>query len=413
MSAANRPASPGLFHRLQHCHEEPDPLQPLRDAAQLALQVEFTTIPPYLTALYSITDKESKAYQALRSVAVEEMFHCNQAANIVVALGGLPKFSGPVAPAYPSYLPQANPNSTPFIGLNRASINVFDHVFSAIESPAPAGAPAQGDHYDTIAQLYGALSEAVHAYDGNPFAQNPVPGRPRNDIYIGKFGGKVIDVVDKDSFDRGVNEIVKQGEGTAPQEGPLVPFQRFGAYNYYGQRTDGTYGPILGTPFEMSHFSKFRQVVMDPTHFPQTLPIISNPGDRTYENADTEQRARAFDFCYSFMLDQFEKVFEADSEQQDPYFGVVLRIMHEVLPRLALALMSKPAFTNGNGGVGPNATPRWLYRTGVTFAHVKQEIEALLQASVVAAEDAAISDSLRAACEAAQQIDATAQDLGL
>ncbi len=412
MPEANCHTSSGLFYRLRHYKTESDPLQPLRDAAQLALQVEFTTIPPYLTALYSITDKSSKAYQALRSVAVEEMFHCNQAANIVIALGGSPRFTGRFAPTYPDYLPQSNPNSMPFIGLNRASVSVFDQVFSAIESPAPAGAVAQGSCYDTIAQLYDALSEAVHRYNGNPFDQNDVSGRQRSDIYIGKFGGKVIDVVDKDSFDQAVNEIVKQGEGMVPYEGPLVPVQRFGAYNHYGQRTDGTYGPIIGTPFEMSHFSKFRQVVMDPDNFPEVLPIVSNPGNRAYDNEDTELYAQAFDDCYSFMLDHFEKVFETN-QSRDPYFGVVLRIMHEILPNLALVLMSKPAFENGNGSVGPNATPRWLYKSDVSFGQVKREIEALLQSSIAAADDSIISGSLRTACEAAQQIDATAESLGL
>ncbi len=91
--------STGLFSRLQAANTPEQ--QDLQAAAQLALQVEFTTIPTYLNGLYSISDTSSYAYQTLRSVVMEEMFHVNQAANILVALGGLPKFTGDATPKYP------------------------------------------------------------------------------------------------------------------------------------------------------------------------------------------------------------------------------------------------------------------------------------------------------------------------
>ena len=53
--------------------------KPLQDAFQLAVQIEFTTIPAYLMALYSIKQPNSQSYQLLRSSVVEEMFHVNQA----------------------------------------------------------------------------------------------------------------------------------------------------------------------------------------------------------------------------------------------------------------------------------------------------------------------------------------------
>jgi hypothetical protein len=114
-----------------------------RKAASLSLaytpiQVEFTTIPAYLTALYSITDKTSSAYQALRSVVVEEMFHLNQVANLLVGIGGRPKLTGSATPTYPAYLPSASTTATPYVGLYRASQAVFRNVFMAIETPAPS-----------------------------------------------------------------------------------------------------------------------------------------------------------------------------------------------------------------------------------------------------------------------------------
>jgi hypothetical protein len=336
-----------------------DPRIDLRSAAQLALQVEFSTIPVYLSGLYSIADTGSKAYQTLRSVVMEEMFHVNQAANIIVALGGQPRFTHDFAPTYPGYLPHANENTTPLLGLYRASIDVFSNVYAGIETPAPWGAPAQGDHYDTIAQLYESLVDAIEAFPGNPFRADSHEFRQRTDIYLGKFGGKVIEVHDKSSALAGIEQIVRQGEGKVPADKPLVPHEPFGAYNHYGMRTDGTYGPILGTPEELSHFMKFRAVALDTANFPPTLPITSNPRLEDFSNPTALGLAKLFNQNYSVMLRGFERTFVRSDA--DPFFGIVLNLMHEVLPSLAAALMQTPAHANGDSSVGPNAAPTWSW----------------------------------------------------
>jgi len=52
-----------------------------------------------LTALYSIKDPSTAAYQPLRSIVAEEMLHVNQAANLLIGVGGRPIFSGRALPA--------------------------------------------------------------------------------------------------------------------------------------------------------------------------------------------------------------------------------------------------------------------------------------------------------------------------
>jgi hypothetical protein len=390
----------GLFGRL---HSKSASREDLQAAAQLAVQVEFTTIPPYLTALYSISDKDSYAYQALRSVVMEEMFHINQSANILVALGGQPRFTGQYAPSYPTYLPHANPDTTPFIQLCRASTAVFDDIFSAIETPAAPGAPPQGDNYDSIAQLYQALEVAVAAYPGNPFEADPPTYRQRTDIYLGKFGGTVIKVSDKESAVAAVTEIVQQGEGTVPATKPLIPIEQYGAYNHYGQRTDGTYGPITGTPYEMSHFIKFRKISLDSVNFPDTLPIVSNARIEEYSNPDAVEKAHLFNKHYSVMLHALEQTFQRPSRQNpvDPYFGVVLTLMHQVLPNLARALMTTPASLNGNKDVGPNAAPTWTYTPNVKLSDLPGAIAGVMNSVHKTAKDTAARDAALAPLEAA------------
>ena len=95
-------------------------------------------------------------------------------------LGGQPKLTGEYVPSYPTYLPHANPKTTPFIGLPRASPAAFMNVFCGIESPAPFSAPPAGDNYDTISQLYASLRIGVEDYPGNPFVANPPGSTPTN-----------------------------------------------------------------------------------------------------------------------------------------------------------------------------------------------------------------------------------------
>src|SRR5690348_14691851 len=147
------------------------------------------------------------------------MFHVNQAANLLVAIGGQPRLTGEAAPVYPCYLPHANPKRTPYIGLCAATPQVFENTFAAIEAPAPPHAPAQGDQYDTIAQLYEFLRDGIAHYHRQTlapplFSQRP-GARQRTDIYLGKFGGQPIAVCDVESALAAIEQIMQQGEGSA------------------------------------------------------------------------------------------------------------------------------------------------------------------------------------------------------
>lgn len=381
--------------------EPTDDRKDLKAAAQLAVQVEFTTIPAYLTALYSISQPDSSAYQLLRSVVMEEMFHFNEAANLLVGIGGLPQCKGPFAPRYPGYLPHANPSTTPYVGLYRAAPDVFENVFAAIERPAPPHAPAQGDNYDTIAQLYEALRDGLESYQGTPslFTPNPA-GRQRTEIYLGKFGGTPVAVSDMASARLAINEITEQGEGNVPADQPLVPIQPWGAYDHYGQRTDGTYGPIIGTPFEMSHFTKFRTVALDTANFPDTYPIISNARLQDFSNPVAQEKAKLFDLAYSLMLEALEMSFRAlPAGTPDPFFTLVLPLMHQVMPALARTLVTTPAHPDGDSSVGPNAAPLFVYRPDGKLANLVRGLAKLQHAAGKAERDA-----LTAALDSAQDM---------
>jgi|HubBroStandDraft_1064217.scaffolds.fasta_scaffold00065_47 hypothetical protein len=376
--------------RLDFCHmphTRIDTLDHLRAMAQLAIQIELTTIPAYLTTLYSISDRTSDAYQTVRSVVVEEMFHLNQAANLLVGIGGRPVLTGAAVPLYPAYLPSADKAETPYVGLYRGSPAVFRNVFMVIETPAPFTAPPEGENYQTIAQFYKALWDGIclcvaRFGEAAVFRQDPA-AEQRTDLYLGKFGGRPVAVTSKDTAWDGIVQIIQQGEGAVDPTRTIVPTQPFGAYGHYGLRTDGTYGPILGTPYELSHYYKFMAVANAP-NFPDTLPIVSNPRRSEFVNPEALKALDAFNTAYSVMLKSFETVFSSGAGDNDVFFKSTLPIMCDGLPALASLLMTTPVFADGDASVGPNAAPTFEYVEQPTLGAVIATLDELGAAPIEA-----------------------------
>ncbi len=111
-----------------------DYLPILQDLLQTAILIEHSTIPPYLTALYSIKDGTNiLASQIIRSVAVEEMLHMIMVCNVMNAVNIQPSVNRPQNyPSYPMKLPM---NVDFFVGLEAFSSNSIS-TFIAIESPS-------------------------------------------------------------------------------------------------------------------------------------------------------------------------------------------------------------------------------------------------------------------------------------
>jgi rubrerythrin len=137
-----------------------DTPESLREHLELAIKVEMTTIPLYLYAMYSIVDPASEAAHLLRSVATEEMLHVVLMGNILLAVGGEPKFYDPeFAPKYPGFLPHHVPPLP--LSLEVCSEEQVRSTFMVIEQPESPGAPAEPDDYETLGQFYLAVEEAL------------------------------------------------------------------------------------------------------------------------------------------------------------------------------------------------------------------------------------------------------------
>ena len=198
----------------------------LRDELQDALQLELSTIPPYLTALYSIREGSNpEAARIIRSVVVEEMLHLVMVANLINALGGKPDVNAAAAGLhYPTALPRIVPTfEVGLLPFSKAAVETF----LRIELPQP---PKDGAKllrarrtkrlYDSIGAFYQALREAIQRLERECKAGNPeatiFTGDPELQVQANEYygsGGRIVPVYDLKSAMTVIDEIEGQGEG--------------------------------------------------------------------------------------------------------------------------------------------------------------------------------------------------------
>ena len=191
----------------------------LQHCLQKALELEFYTIPLYLTALYSIKDGHNQKVRSLiRSVVMQEMLHLLQVANLLLSIGGKPKIDSlSSAPRYPTIglpggvLPQLE------VSLQRASLTHIQKVFMAIEYPHKVVNTLDNVdvvHKQTIGQFYHEIRNCfVKRGDGIFFPNRTLLQTiwPFSNDY-----GSIYVVKDLATAVKAINEIVEQGEGMQP-----------------------------------------------------------------------------------------------------------------------------------------------------------------------------------------------------
>ena len=192
-------------------------LRNLKRQLQTAVELEWTTLPIYLTSLYSIKEGYNPqiAY-IIRSIAEQEMVHMMQAANILIALNGSPLIDhNDVAPTFPiTGLPGG---VLPNLGvtIEKMSLEHVYKVFMGIEVPQNSLVGAYpiisnettvGVFYDEIKRCINLLGDRIF----NPFSvarQVEWPGAKTKDV------GTIVKITDSASAKRAIDLITSQGEG--------------------------------------------------------------------------------------------------------------------------------------------------------------------------------------------------------
>ena len=221
-------AAPQLFNEL-------DSVEGLRAALRTAIQLEHATIPPYLTAAYSLHGATNGFIQELMlDVAIEEMLHMTLACNLLNAIGGeVVLDAADFIPKYPDRLP-GTINDSLIVGLETYSPQLVERVFLEIEEPEnplqfrEAALRAAGPK--TIGQFYQALKKALETAGPGVFADDHSRQIERS---IGN--DRSIAVTDFASAAQAIDLIVAQGEGTCagplsttdPDQSELAHYYRF------------------------------------------------------------------------------------------------------------------------------------------------------------------------------------------
>ncbi|UBU09102.1 ferritin-like domain-containing protein [Nonomuraea gerenzanensis] len=195
-----------------------DTLDSLREHLQWAIELEQATLPSYLCALYSLDpERNPDAVEVVGSVFAEEMLHLALAANLLNAVGGRPRLDTPrMLPPYPRRLPHSSLELSLLPFGPRAL-----EMFLRLEQPAPPGAPAEGDGYETIGQFYDAVEQGLrHLREqlGEQAVFSGDPARQVSGTHFRHTAGSLFAVEDLESALGALEEIVEQGEGTARGE---------------------------------------------------------------------------------------------------------------------------------------------------------------------------------------------------
>lgn len=242
-------------------------LKPINDVDDVyeylyaALQLEHATIPPYLTALYSIhPGTNSDAFHVIRVVVIEEMLHLTLAANILNAIGGTPDLlRADFVPSYPTYLPDGEEDFQ--VGLQRFSKEAID-TFLKIERPAE---PMRRGH---------TLVEYRHAHRGLLPAFKADEDTPLRFYSIGEFYQAISQGLEKLCNEQGEANIFRGDRSRQVTReyyysggGDIVPVYDLAsaqlAIRLISEQGEGYDGGIFDNEGELSHFYRFQQLMLE------------------------------------------------------------------------------------------------------------------------------------------------------
>ena len=349
-----------------------DKLEDIKVDLRWAASIELATIPPYLTAMYSLKDSNGEDYRLMKAVVIEEMLHLALVCNLMASIGESPRFGPPhpssaaddevdpghiVVPEYPGTLPLHIAEDV-VIGLFPLSAGVAKDVFCQIEKPADGG--YTGDQDLTIGEFYERLQKEFDSLEPADIVDPRGERQLDDSYYIGGGGGTLLPVTSKDDAREAIEQIKDQGEGNNPWRAGGFG-QSWGQKFLYDVRPDGDYGPILNCN-EPSHFERFRRIADRTVPVTGTRPMQPNPRtDALPEGSDVRRLSSLFDQAYSLSLHYLEAAYSG-SDCRDLFLRGMMPVMHGVLPLLARKLMDTPLVDAANGKqTGRNAGPAFIY----------------------------------------------------
>jgi hypothetical protein len=312
----------------------------LRAHLKLAVEVELSTIPPYLYAMWSIEDPASEVARLLKSIVTEEMLHVALATDILLAVGGDIDFTDPaIRSTYPRPLPHHRPPLR--VDLAPMSMELLRGTFMVIERPESPEAPPEADEYETLGQFYLAVELAIEALaSSHDLFRDHQPERQLSDpSFYGAVefdaddSGGLLLVSDVASARAAIDVIVHQGEGLRDEKW-ADPEHR-----------------------ELTHYAKLLRIHDGEVSIGAVRPTLVNPR-RADLPAPARPVADLFNALNTYLYLTLDAIFSL-TDHRGALVDRLYRIMSELLAPTARHLMTLP------GGDGHVAGPTFeLYVLG-------------------------------------------------
>lgn len=307
-----------------------------------AMQLEHATIPPYLTALYSIKpDTNTEAFDIIRAVAVEEMLHLTLVGNLLNAVGGTPDLTAKgFVPAFPAKLPDGEEDFV--VDCQKFSPEAIE-TFLRIERPADLDhgenggrtviretakgglhaaqvEPGSEEHFFSIGEFYKAIEDGLdrlYAEMGDALFCGD-PARQVGPEYYYSGGGGLIAVTDMATAKAALELIAEQGEGVTDtifdEDGEIAHYYRFqqlvlGRYYQLGDARDHPTGGEV------------------PVDWDAVYPIKANTSlDDFAKGSELRQAAQEFNETYAAFLARLTRAFQGAPGEFIPAIGDMFHI---------------------------------------------------------------------------------------
>ena len=321
-----------MTHLLKKCALKQDvvSLENLHEHLRVAMTLEFSTIPPYFCALYSIEvgdttqpdykqiyGDNAEAASLIRSVMMEEMLHFTLVGNILNATKGAMKINqADYVPDYPTILPDS-------AGQFVVHLRKFDRsaikTFLQIEQPTPPGTKPKLNEYTTIGQFYHAIEDLLEALEKEAQVRGETIFDGDENLQIdAKYyygaGGEIIAVDSLKTAKAAIKIILEQGEGSEHSIYD-TDAKKFGQIN------------------EISHYFKFNEIYEEqryascqrnPRQPPQgtrmqikydkVYNMGINPKTKDFVTSDLKKLSNDFNLLYRDLLDGLQKAFSGEKE---------------------------------------------------------------------------------------------------
>jgi Ferritin-like len=338
--------------------------QDLHCPLQMAVKLELSTIPPYLTGLFTLNETggmNAPVVEIMASVVNEEMLHMCIAANTLIALGGAPVMNTTATvPAYPGPLPGDTDDGL-IVHLLPISQDLVLNTYMRIEEPdtiiqpsgskkiplQPAPPPPSGE-FQSIGDFYRAIIAKLPDLPAGSIDPNPNSPNQKNQVlkvFKAADGTPVpAAITDIPSAVAALSLIVDQGEGSSasPEEmDPLDSSETAAHFYRFAQIImGGTVVPAgdtysFGDPAVTSDFSSTGVITMFPD------PTLAKM--KALLPATDFATCQSFSTAYTALLDSLNSTFNGNPSS----IGDAKNKMF-ALPGLASTVLAIPA---GNAGM--------------------------------------------------------------